>query len=393
MSPGAERGRVVVGEVGVHDLVRLPVERLADPEVRGVIARLPDAALVAGPAEVAEARVGEPVDLLGGVPTDIADPDVAARGEVEAERIAQAFGDDPARVRVGAGEHRVGADALAGARVDADQRPVEAHRIPRRPQVLAAQCAALGVRRRRVGAGVRVVAWVHRIPVLAPVGEVERGAVAARRIEGARGVHLQRADRVARVLLAPVLDQDVLVHAPTRLGNQAREPAAHDAAVARRPRRVRAGVGEVVARRPARRRAPDCRVVGVEDVDVRKARVVEVDVHPEQTAIPVVVDVGPQVREQGLGGVAEPVVGPDAAALLGDVDGAVGREADHGRGRDSGEGLGLLEAGGQVPGTGRRRDQQRQQGAGHRRGQRPRPDPRSFSPRCINFPGASIGPF
>ena len=67
----------------------------------------------------------------------------------------------------------------------------------------APPCAVGGV---SVGAR-RIAARVDRAAVLAVVGPVERRAVARADVEHAVGAEVERADRVARILLAPVLDQ------------------------------------------------------------------------------------------------------------------------------------------------------------------------------------------
>ena len=111
-------------------------------------------ALVAGPAEVRDvgrgaARHREPVDLLPGVLADVADVEVAVTGpERHPERIAEAGGDDPLRVRVGAREvlHRVVRGGVARVRVDARDGAVEARRVALCPDVLGAEHAALGGR-------------------------------------------------------------------------------------------------------------------------------------------------------------------------------------------------------------------------------------------------------
>ena len=62
----------------------------------------------------------------------------------------------------------------------------------------------------RPGAPRRVAARVARVAVLAVVGEVEARAVAAADVQRAVGAEDQVADRVARVLLAPALEQHLL---------------------------------------------------------------------------------------------------------------------------------------------------------------------------------------
>ena len=93
----------------------------------------------------------------------------------------------------------------------------------------------------------------------------EAGALAARRVQRAVGSEAQVADRVARELLAPVLDQDGLgAGRDVARGRQPGQPAADDAAVGGRAGRGRAGVVPAPAARAA-----DRAVLGVQDVDVR----------------------------------------------------------------------------------------------------------------------------
>ena len=103
--------------------------------------------------------------------------------------------------------------------------------IAGRAQILASQRAALRSRRAQHGADRAggIPARVERAPVLAPVGEVEARSVAATCIERPVRPERQRPGRVARILLAPVLDQHLLAphhHVPGRL--EAGETTAHD---------------------------------------------------------------------------------------------------------------------------------------------------------------------
>ena len=72
--------------------------------------------------------------------------------------------------------------------------------------------AAFGGRRSegRSDATGRIAARIQRVSVLSVVGEVEARTVAGARVERAVGTELDRPDRVARILLAPVLDQHLL---------------------------------------------------------------------------------------------------------------------------------------------------------------------------------------
>ena len=126
-------------------------------QVRVVVAALPAHPFVAGPAEVLHDGVGgvrDPVDLLPLGPAHVADPDLARPGaDGEAEGIAQAVGDDPSGVGVRAAEERVGRQRRAGGGIDAQDRAVQTGRVARRAEVLGAQGAALGGRRRQRRAG------------------------------------------------------------------------------------------------------------------------------------------------------------------------------------------------------------------------------------------------
>jgi hypothetical protein len=285
-------------------------------------------------------------------------------------------GDDPAGVGVGAGGQRVPRRPRPGGRVDADHRAVEGDRVPAGAQVLAAQGAALGRRGAQGGAHAarRVAAGVERTAVLAVVDEVEAGAVAAAGVQVPVGAELHRADGVARVLLAPVLDQDLLGTGHDVAGGlQARQAPADDAAVVGRPRWGGAGVGVDAGGPPARRRGGRAEhvVVGVEDIDVGVGGEVRGKRHPEQAPVPEVVDVDVEVGEDVRGGVGHGVEDLDDAALLGDEDPPVGGEADRGRVRQTAEHDRLLEAGGQGGRPRRRRrgshhGRQRPEDEGHR---------------------------
>ena len=150
---------------------------------------------------------------------------------------------------------------------------------------------------------------------------------------------------MARVLLAPVLDQHLLGAGHDVAGRlEAREPAADDAAVAVAPGGVGHG-SESTPGVPQRGAVPPIgRVVGVEDVDVRVGREVGVERDAEQAAVPEVVDVRAQVGEDGRRRVGEVVEDLDQAALLGDEDPAVGGEANGGRVGQAAEDDRLLEA-------------------------------------------------
>ena len=343
---GRDLGCVVVGvQRGRHRPRAGGVEVLADVQVEVVVRGHPRGALVAGPAEVLHrcGRVGKAVDLLPGTPPDVAQVEVVgARAEGEAERVAQAGADDAADVRVRAAGVRVVGQRRARVRVNPDDRPVEARRVGAGACVLAAERAALGGRRRQGGAHPtrRIPAGVDRAAVLAVVGEVEARPVAGAGVERAVGAELEAAHRVARVLLAPVLDQHLFAAA-----RQLREAAADHAAVTGRPRRARALVA------PARGCAADRGIVGVEHVDKRAAAGERrVEGHAKQAPVPEVVHLAAQVGVDGRAGIVDVVEDFDQARLLRHEDPAVGREADDRRVGQAGPLNGLLETAGRQGG-------------------------------------------
>ena len=323
------------------------VQVAADVEPERLVARLAPAALVARPAVVADLRrdVRDPVDLLPGQPANVARVDVGrARPEGEAERVAQAVGDDPAVVdRAGAG---VAGERIAGVGIHADDRPVEPGGVGGREGVEAAERPALGGRRGLgLAGGARMVAaGVDRRAVLAVVGERVAGAVAGADVERAVRAELQVAERVARILLAPVvLDQRDL----GAVGQDLREPAADDAAVALGAGRV----GAVVV--PARGGGADRRVVRVRDVHVGPARrELRVQDHAHEPAVVVPGDVLREVRVDARARVVEPVVDLDDAVELGDEHATVGREGERRRRHEVVERRLLDEVVGHVGGSG-----------------------------------------
>ena len=218
--------------------------------------------------------------------------------------------------------------------------------VVRRSWLRRAPPSAVGRRQHGADAARRIAARVDRRAVLPVVDEVEAGAVPAAHVERAVGTEGQAADRVARVLLAPVLDQHLLRadhHVAGRL--EPREAAGDHAAVGRRAGRRRAAIRGPAHRPPARRRPADGGVEGVEDVDPRVRREVRRERETEQSTVPEVVDLRPEVGEHGRRRVRQVVEDLDDAALLGHEDPAVWREA-HRRGLgEPGEDDLLLEAG------------------------------------------------
>ena len=395
-----DRGGVAVGVVREPDCRRSgAIEVLADVQVRAVVTGLAPVALVAGPPEVVDGGVGdraEVVDLLPVVPADVTDPDVVrARADREPEGVAEAVGDDPAGVGVGAEPERVAREGSARGLVDAQHGAVERDRVRRRAQVLAPQGAALGRGRCQGAAAVagRVAAGVERVPVLSPVREVEARAVAAAHVERAVRAERELADRVTRVLLAPVLDQHLLRSGRDAVGGadrEAREPAADDAPVGGRAVQRRARVRVDAGRpEPWERRDRRLLVVGVEDVDVRLGRVVRVDGQAEHPPVPEVVGVGRQVDRRRRRAVVQAVERLDQAALLGDERTAVGSEPECRRIREAREDVRLLEVGlkrrgARVAGNGKRGrgDQGERENAPPQRQESPPAHVLSYLPRA-----------
>jgi hypothetical protein len=127
-------------------------------------------------------------------------------------------------------------------------------------------------------------------------------------------------------------------------GSELRKAAADDAPVGIRPRRGGTAVGVSPRVAPPGGRAADRGVVGVRDVDVRRAREVRVERHAEQPAVDEAVHVRPQIGIDRGGRVGEAVEDLDQPAFLGDEDPAVGCEPDRSRGRQAGEDDALLES-------------------------------------------------
>ena len=274
------------------------------------------------------------IDLLPLAPADVAQPDLArARPYGEAEGVAKPVGDDAPGVGVGVADEGVVRQRGAGSGVHAQDRPIERHGIAARAQVLRTQRPSFGGWRRqsRPYPTGRIAAGVERVTILAVVGEVEARPVPAADVQSPVGAEGQVSDRVGGVLLAPVLDQDLLASghrvAPGS-ACQPREAPAYHAAVRGCARGGGAGVGRDTRRAPARGRATDRGVVGVEDVNVGVAGEVRGEGEPEQAPIPEVVDLGAQVGEGGGRGVREAVEDLDQAALLGNEDPSVLGELD-----------------------------------------------------------------
>ena len=181
-----------------------------------------------------------------------------------------------------------------------------------------------------------------RAAVLAVVGIVEARAVSTGHVEGAVRAEAQVADGMARELLAPVVDQDLLRGRDAAAHRQADEAAADQAAVGVGTRHGGAGVI------PARRAPARDGVARVEGVHVRAGREGGIERHPEEAAVPVVVDVGLEVREDRRRGVRDAVEDLDDAGLLGDEDAAVRREPQGCRQGQARPHVGVVEAGQRV---------------------------------------------
>ena len=224
-----------------------------------------------------------------------------------------------------------------------------------------AQPPALGGRRghRPAHAAGRVAAGVQGLALLAVVGEVPGGPVAARVVQVAVGAEVEPPADVARVLeAARDRDQHLLGAAGDLSGDlEARDATADHAPVLVAPgpvRRVRASVGGLAGDAPRRRRAAGRGVVRVEEVDVGVGGEIRVYGKAEQAPVPVVVDLGPQVgdlRRRRVGGV---LVRLHDAALLRHEHTPVGSELDRGGGIEPREGDRLLEAGWERHGRGPR---------------------------------------
>ena len=282
--------------------------RQARAHVRLVPPRwLEHGALAAWPAEVPNAgpvRVDR-VDLLPGAPAHIADPQRLGNGmNGHPEGIAQPVGHDPLAVRgrLLVEARIVGAGRRARDRAHANDGTAQAERITGRPDVLRAEPAPLTrrlaiVRFARIERITTRILWRRRrqfvTAPLAPVGGVEVRPVAAAHDQGAFRVEDDVAHGVAGVLLAPVLDQHALAGAV----GQNRQAAAHDATVLG----AAGWFGAPVT--PARRRAADERIVRVGEVHAAVVDEVGVERHPQEPAVPVVVDlcrdVGVDARASG----------------------------------------------------------------------------------------------
>ena len=250
-------GVVVVRVVRRHHSAA-GVKRLAEVEAGRVEGQMGGRPLVAGPAEVVSRGVGrsdKPVDLLPGAFAHVPSPDlVGPRPYRESERVTHAEADDPALVGVGAGSEGIVREPCARVRIYAEDGAVQARRVKGGPRVLAAQRSALGSRRAEGGPGGarRVAARVDGIPGLAPVGEGEACTVASADVELPVGAEGEVADRVARVLLAPVGDQVGLRGRDVAADRQPGEPASDHTAVRGRTGRGWTRIAVNPGRPPAR---------------------------------------------------------------------------------------------------------------------------------------------
>ena len=118
----------------------------------------------------------------------------------------------------------------------------------RRSWLRSAPPSAVGGARIAPGAPRRIAARIDRIPVLPEVDEVEARPVASGHVQRAVRTELDRAHRMTRILLTPVLDEHLLGprhHIAVR--PETRQPPAHDATVVGRTGRGWTAVG---GRRP-----------------------------------------------------------------------------------------------------------------------------------------------
>ena len=294
--------------------------------------RLPAGAFVARPAEVLDDAVGrETTRLISSQsfqPTSPTQTSFVPGRTRHAERVAQAVGDDAV-----VGGRRAAVQGLSGsaAPVSGSSRStVPSKSRSDRRRVRGPDCGARRPRPtaalRAADAARRIAARVERHAVLAVVDEVEARAVAAADVERAVGAEVDRADRVARELLAPVLDQHLLgpVH------DVAATPSAARAARRRRSRRPwrpaasarsvvrRSAPPAALCRRSARRACRGRRRTASREVrDAAPARAAR---DPRSCAR------WSQIGERRRGRVGEVVEHLDQTALLGDEHAPVGRE-------------------------------------------------------------------
>ncbi len=317
--------------------------RLSDRRRTDVQARvLRPVSLVARPPVVARRReIGEAVDLLPGVPAHVGDPGLVGAGlDDHPEGIPETESDDPLLVEVAARYERIAGRRQAGGRIDAQDGSIEDARLAGcSPRALAAESAALGrrlglrgsQRKRRVAARVRGRRAARTAAELAPVGRVEARAVAPGHVQVSVRAEGESSGRVAGILLAPVLDEDLLARGPGRSGGrQARKVSADHAAVPGGPGRRRAAVGCGAGRSPEGGHVADVGIVRIQHVDVVVRLEIGVDGEAEQSPVPEVVDLRSQVdhRRRGVGrDVREHL---DEPGLLGNENAAVGQEPDDG---------------------------------------------------------------
>ncbi len=183
----------------------------------------------------------------------------------------------------------------------------------------------------------RVAAGVLRLARLSVVRERVARAVTAAHVESTVGPKVEIADRVARELLAPAIEEHLRPGGDVAVCSQAHQAPAHHAPVGLRPRRGRAVVS------PRRRVSANRGIARVERVDVRSDREVRVERQPEEPAVAGHRHFGGQVGED-RGRPAEARVDLDEPALLGDEDSTVRSEAHRGRERQARYDGRLLEA-------------------------------------------------
>ena len=342
---------VLVRVVGVGDGAGAAVQVVAQIEPRAFVSRMPADAFEARPAEVLDREVsgrGDAIQLFPIVPPDVADPELGGAGaRRHAKGVAEAVRDDRIVGDVAAADQRVVGHGCAGQRVQPQHGAVVADGIGPAQQVLTAQRTTLRGRwrERRADATRGITAGIpRRKAALAVVDEREARAVATAHVERAVAAEADRADRVARVLLAVILDEHLFGSDHDVAGRgQPRDAPGDHAAVARVARRVRARVGSATEAPPPRRGAADRRVERVQHVDVGLRREARMKREAEEPPVPEVVGVGAEIGEGRRGRVREIVEHLDDAALLGDENAAVVRELKGGRFREAGNDGRLLE--------------------------------------------------
>ena len=203
-------------------IVRVRVQGFAYIEICGVIAALFVRSLVTRPAEILDngiGRIADTIDFLPACPPHIANPHLVRAGtNCRAVGVPQAVRNDAIVLGVPAdqGVRRQGRTRIG---IDAKDRATVADRISGCSEVLAAQCATLGIgqglkaapSRRWVATRVRRYRASRPAAALAIIHKSEARTVSRAHIERSVPAEYEVAYGVAWVLLTPpVLDQDLL---------------------------------------------------------------------------------------------------------------------------------------------------------------------------------------